>query len=71
MAMYSISMDAVFRLKTVHIAWRVDRLSIRDMKTGASSLQKRSIRLIDAFKSVFINVMLVFGFDITHLVEEY
>lgn len=51
MAMYSISTEAVFRLKTVHIAVLVERLSIREMKTGARSLQKRSIRRMDAFRS--------------------
>lgn len=51
MATYSTKTDKALTPNTVHTATLVDRASIREMTTGANSLQRRSIRLIDAFKS--------------------
>ena len=53
MAKYSTSTEQVFKPKTVQMAPEVDKLSTAEMNTGASNLQKRSIRLIDAFRSAF------------------
>lgn len=56
MATYSTPTDAKFRPKTVQIATGVEKLSTKEMKTGAISLQKRSIRLMEAFNSAVTKV---------------
>lgn len=50
-APYSTITLTAFIPKTVQIAAFVDRLSKSEINTGASNLQKRSMRLIDAFNS--------------------
>lgn len=52
MATYSIKTQDALDPNTVQIAPLVDMLSTKEMKTGAKSLQKRSMRLMDAFSSV-------------------
>lgn len=56
MAIYSIKTERAFTPKTVQTATFVDKPSTSDMTTGATSLQNRSIRLIDAFKSITASI---------------
>lgn len=52
-ARYSITTQDALSPKTVQIATLVEKLSTKEMNTGAKSLQKRSMRRIEAFKSEF------------------
>ena len=55
-ARYSTRTDKTLRPRVAQTATVVDTASTREMAAGANSLQSRSMRLIDAFKSAVAHV---------------
>lgn len=55
-AAYSTTTDVALSPKTTQTACLVESASIREIATGANSLQARSMRLIDAFRSASTKV---------------